>query len=311
MTVQELAQRLARWTASKTLSQMSVEDRLILLDCVNSAVFNWFITAPENLRMTTVSHLIRAKETISFTATNGGNDMTGASLQDYHLGAALEIAGEKNMNEIVSVSGTPKMLNQFRGSTGSVSASVHFDTIMLTDHSVNRLVSHPRVLDTGVTLFRDEDGLRFVGPERRMRAFSGILGTTAASSSVQTFGDPTRYVLENTGVSQKDEARLMVRLDPIPDKEMTVVFDAVLDPPSHDLTDMDGSVAVAVPDQYVLPHVLPLALSDLVMTPIWEGSKEERDATIQRGISAIAAINRAMQPNRGSPSNYVRTRPGY
>ena len=311
MTVQELAQRLARWTGSKTLSQMSVEDRLVLLDCINSAVFNWFITAPENMRMTTVSHLIRAKETITFTATNGGNDMTGASLQDYHLGAALEIAGEKNMNEIISVTGTPKMLNQFRGSTGSVSATIHFDTIMLTDQSINRLVNHPRILDTGITLYRDEDGLRFIGAERRMRAFSGILGTTVSSSSVQKFGDPTRYVIENTGVSQKDEARMMIRLDPIPDKEMTIIFDAVLDAPSHDLSEMDGAVAVAVPDQYVRPHVLPLALSDLSITPIWDGTKEEREISLQRGISAIAAINRTMQPNRGSPANYARTRPGY
>tara|TARA_B000000565_G_scaffold219928_1_gene174271 strand:+ start:71 stop:619 length:549 start_codon:yes stop_codon:yes gene_type:complete len=182
---------------------------------------------------------------------------------------------------------------------------------MLTDHSVNRLVSHPRVLDTGVTLYRDDDALRFVGPERRIRAFSGVVGTSVTSGSVQKFGDPTRYVLENTGVSQKDEARLMIRLDPIPDKEMTIIFDAVLDPPSHDLTDVDGSVAVAVPDQYVLPHVLPLALSDLVMTPIWGGTKEERDASLQRGISALAAINRTMQNNRGAPVNYVRTRPGY
>lgn len=310
MTVQELAQRLARWTSSKTLSQMSVEDRLVLLDCINSAVFNWFSTAPENLRMTTVSHLVRAKETITFTATNGGNNMTGATLQDHHLGASLSIDGEINMNEIISATGTPQMLNQFRGVTGSVSASIYFDTIMITDQNVNRLVNHPRILDTGVTLYRDDDGLRFVGSERRMRAFSGIVGTVS-SSSVQKFGDPTRYVIENTGVSQKDEARMMIRLDPIPDKEMTVVFDAVLDAPSHDLSEMDGAVAVAVPDQYVRPHILPLAVSDLVMTPIWEGTKEERELSIQRGISTIAAIHRTMQPNRGSPQNYARTRPGY
>ena len=100
-----------------------------------------------------------------------------------------------------------------------------------------------------------------------------------------------------------------MRLDPVPDKDLTITFDAVIDPPSHDLSDFNGATALAVPDQYILPHVLPLALGDLAMSPIWANA--DASAAMSKSNRVIAAIQTALQPNRGAPRNRVRTRPGY
>ena len=104
MTVQALAQRLARWTSSKSLSQMSVEDRLILIDCINSGIYNWYAYAPERLRMTTVSHMIRPPETGTVDlVVEGANELIGLSLQDYHLGASIDFGGKNTATIIIPV----------------------------------------------------------------------------------------------------------------------------------------------------------------------------------------------------------------
>ena len=299
MTVAQFSQRLARWTSSKTLSQMPMEDRLILVDCINAAVYNWFAAAPERMRMTTISHLLRAPEQGSATVTAETNDLTGVTLQDYHLGASIEFDNETNFNEIVSVAGTPKVLNSFRNS-GLQQYTIYFDTIMITDYLINRIVNHPRILDTGEELYRDDDAMRFKGAERRGSIFD---------PSARSLGSPYRYVFENTGLSLQDEARAMIRIDPIPDRALTINFDAVVDAPTLEVDSMNGSVDIAVPDQYVLPHLLPLALSDLALTPIWSGSNA--DSAIAKGQATIAKIQGQITQNQGAPQNRFRTRPGW
>jgi hypothetical protein len=302
MTVFQLAQRIARWTKYGSLSQMTVDDRLILLDCINAAVFNWFAAAPENMRTTTVSHLVKAPETGSVTVTKDSNILTGVTFLDYHLGASILIGADPIMNEVTSLSPTVQVLNGVRSATGDTTYSLNFDTIMLTDYKVSRIVSNPRVLDTGVELTRDDDGMRFVGAERK--------GAWWSSSATRELGTPTRYVIENTGLSQGDEARIMIRLDPMPSKELTVVFDAVFDASSYELDDMDGAVSITVPDQYVIPHLLPIALGELAVSPIWNEAKPVNDV-ISKSENMVAKIQSHLNANRGNPKNYIRTRPGF
>lgn len=306
MTVKELCQRLARWSDAKTLSQMSAEDQLILLDCINAAIFNWYAAAPEQLRTTTISHLVRAAETGNADVVEGENALGGVVLQEYHLGASVEIAGEPNMNEVVSVSGTPQVLNQHR-QTGNVGYTIYFDTIMVTDYLVNRIVSHPRIPDTGQTLHRDDHNMRFSGAERRGAIFGSVNWWDAGNT--RTFGPPYRYVFENTGLSLGDEARIMMRMDPIPIEPVTVQFDAVVDAPTFDMKDIEGTVAIPIPDQYVLPHLLPLALGDLAVSPIWAGS--DANTAIEKSTAIISKMSGDLPVQQGTPHNYVRTRPGW
>jgi len=297
MTVQELAQRLARHTPSGALAVLDAEDKLMVLDCINTAVYNWFLAAPEHMRQTTISHRVRAKESLSPTMTAGATTMTGVELQDYHLGASIDIGGDSIMNEIVSTDPVA-VLNEYRGTTGAKTATAYFDTVMLTDYHVSRIVSDLRILDSGVILVRDDDGMKFIGAERK--------GSRRSSPS---FGEPTRYTIDNTGVSLKDEARIMLRIDPIPVTELTVVFDAVIDPPSHNLADINGVVPLAVPNQYVTPHVLPLALGELAMSPIWGAGDSGR--AIEKSLAIIGKIQSDLPLDRGRPHHRVRTRKGY
>lgn len=306
MTVQELAQRLSRWTSHKTLSQMSSDDRLILLDTINAAIFNWYAAAPESMRTTTVSHTLREPETGTVNITAGEVTLPGLALQDYHLGASIMIEGSINMNEIVSVEGTPTVLHEHR-TTGSAAYTIYFDTIMITDYLVNRIVSDPRILDTGIMLYRDEDGMRFVGAERR-----GTFRNSRSNGFMAglSYGEPYRYIIENTGISTEDEARIMLRVDPIPERVLTLTFDAVMDAVPLKLNDMSGNKKLPIPPQYAVPHILYMALGDLAVSPIWD---QAIPATthIQKAQSIIAMIRSQIQANQGSPRNYVRTTPGF
>lgn len=279
----------------------------MLIDCINGAVFNWFAAAPEKMRQTTVSHYVRTAENVTFDIVEGQNELIGLTLQGYHLGCSIDIEGEPVMNEIISIQGTPTVLNQHRSTGASITGRIYFDTIMLTDYLVNRLVSNPRVQDTGQELVRDDEGMKFVGADRRGSVWGPAHWWDVANT--RNFGKPYRYAFENTGVSLGDEARMMIRMDPIPVEDMLIKFDASIDAPTYDLQDMEGTVELPVPDQYVIPHLLPLALGDLSETPIW-GDADGNKAT-ERAVATIAKIQSALQLNQGAPRNRVRTRPGW
>lgn len=297
---------MARWSSYKTYSQMPAEDKSILIDCINSAVFNWFAAAPERLRMTTVSHLVNAPESGTVTVTEGSNELTGLFFDQYHLGAAIQLDGDDIMNEIVSVEGTPQVLNQIRTS-GTVGYTIYFDTIMITDFNISRIVSNPRVLDTGQELYRDDEGMKFMGAERKGNLWGPYSWWTSATT--RSFGRPYRYVFDNTGVSLGDEARMMMRLDPIPKDEMTIVFDAVIDAPTYTLKDLEGTVRLPVPDPYVIPQLLPIALSDLASTPLWGDT--DPAAAMAKGQLALSKVSDTVPKNNGAPRNRHRTRRGY
>ena len=304
MTLQELTQRLARWTTAKSIAKMSADDKLILLDCINASIYKWYASAPENMRMTTVSHQLRGSESGTVAIVDGENTLNGLALQDYHLGASIKIGNSVNMNEIIKVSGTPMVLNSHT-ETGTVAYTIYFDTIMFTDALVSRMVNHPRILETGTELFRDDDGMRFVGAERRGSSFS----RTNSFITGLDVGSPYRYVIENTGISSSDEARFMVRVDPIPDRVLTVVFDVVIDAPILKIHQLADRTKIPIPEQYILPHLLPLAMGELASTPIWEGSNAQ--AIIQKADSVPTAMRSHIQQNRGAPRNFIRTRRGF
>jgi len=315
MTAKQLAERLARFTLTGTLSAMDVRDQITIVDCINSATYNWFAAVPERYRITTVSHLIRAPKDVTVTMTEGGLTVGGLVAEDYMLGASILIGDEVNMNEIISTKDdVATLLNEFRGTAGSHSAKIYFDTIMLTDYNVSRITNDPRILDTGVKLVRDDDGLKGVGAERRgagygIGAGQGILyGSTVARQT----GSPYRYTIENTGASQRDEARIMLRLDPMPTTESTVQFDAAIDASTLGLESLDNGTILPVPDQYIIPHVLPMAKADLAETEIW-ANERTREIAMDKGSGAsiFPKITNEVFPNTGTPSNRVRTRRGW
>jgi len=298
-----------------TLSGMDVRDQLTVLDCINSSTYNWFSAVPERYRITTVSHLIRAPYNTTVTMTNGGNVAAGIVAEDYMLGASIIIGSEVNMNEIISVTdGVATLLNEFRGTTGDHAATIYYDTIMLTNYNVSRITSDPRILDTGVRLMRDDDGLLNVGAERRgagagVSAGSGIY---YGSSITRQMGTPYRYTMEDTGMSSIDEARIMMRLDPLPTTEVTVQFQAAIDAATLVLSDLDNGTNLSVPTQYIIPHVLPMAKADLAESEIW-GNESTRQLAIARGDGSviIPKITSEVFPNTGTPRNRVRTRKGW
>lgn len=315
MKVKELAERLARFTLNGTLSGMDVRDQIIILDSINSAVYNWFAAAPERYRVTAISHRVRKPLQTNVTMSEGGVFIEGLVAEDYMLGASIMIGSEVNMNEIISVKdGIAGLLNEFRGADGVHEATIYFDTIMLTDYSVSRIVNHPRVLDTGIKLIRDDDGLHNIGAERRgsgvgMAAGQGIY---FGSSVTREIGSPYRYSVENTGMSTSDEARIMLRLDPIPCAEITVQFQGAIDAGTLTLCDIDDGTKIVVPDQYIIPHVLPMAKAQLAETSIW-ANENTRQLAMQNGQGAamIPKITHEVFPNTGTPSSRVRTRKGW
>lgn len=315
MTVKELAERLARFTLTGTLSAMDVRDQISIIDSINTAVYNWYAAVPDRYRITTISHLIRAPHEFNAVMAEGGLEVGGLVAEDYMLGASILIGSEVNMNEIISVTdGVATLLNEYRGDAGTVASTIYFDTIMLTDYAVTRVTNHPRILDTGVRLIRDDDGLLGVGAERRGvgHGVAGGAGVFFGATLSREYGTPYRYTVENTGMSQNDEARIMLRLDPLPISEVTIQFDAAIDAATLTLSDLDNGTVLSVPTQYITPHILPMAKADLAETEIW-ANENTRQIAMDRGSGdvMIRKITSEILPNTGTPRNRVRTRRGW
>lgn len=313
MTVRQFIARLAGWTQHGAIDQCPPDVVICLIDCLNSAIQDFFANAPERFKRTTVTHVISPPEQMTLSLSNESTEIGAGPIESRHIGCSLLIDGDNNMAEVASAN-PPLLASKYAGATGNHEAICYFDTIAITDFDVSRIVTDPRIIDNGVTLLRDDQSLGSIGAERRGTGYSssgplqGVQFTSLLSG--RRFGDPMRYTIQSTGVSSGDEAVMMIRLDSFPTRRLVVQFDVSIDAFSYKLDAMSDNRNIVVPDQYCRPLLLNLAVGRLAESPFWNEGLD-RKLFIGIGESSGQKVKDRVPSNPGRPNNKIRTRRGY
>lgn len=296
MTTVELAQRLIGKSKISSLDKADSNELLVLADCINQAIQEYFAIVPEAYRITTLSSTHDAPATITANFTNGSNVVSGDPFLDAQRGDTVAIAGDElKYNEITD---NGLLLNDFRGATGSHVATVYDDAIALTDFSIERMVSHPRIIDNNTQLTNG----------KQYRSTSGSGSSSLGNRSIGNY--PNTYHVDYVGASRVTDALVIIRFNPLPTRAFTVNLEVSVRPIAYDWTNILNSPRNLPVDDSVIHRTLrPMALARLAETDLWKASESKAAAITagQRAERHAASLSDSID----KPDRKVRTRKNF
>lgn len=289
----QLLNRLVRKSTINSISEARADQLEDFTDAINAAVWEFYLNAPERLRRTTASITLPAPRTIEITTTAGSPIVSGTPFTADDRGRVVRIAGDTRYNEVTD----ENALLHDAATTGTVSATIYSNGIRFEDTHFERVITSPRVVETGKKLINDSGAKSHYYDWR-----SGHYNFRDASFD----GDPTWYWVEHVGVAASSDDVFHIRMFPLPVRAMTVVFDAEVFPAKINMTQLREGVALPIPLPYVQVLLLPLAIYHLMSTETGDqkhlqAAERERERVLQ-SISRIAV--EAVPPNR----RLIRTR---
>lgn len=241
MTTFQLANALAKHTRYPDIMTMPASAMVEVLLAINGALQIVYSRMPAAHKMTTVSHTLRAPETVAVAfAARYTNTATTEAFTAAQVGCTALVGDDPDYNEITA---TDTILDEYLGATLDTTAIVYGDVIPIYD-VIERITSP-------VLLFRD--GRKVCELERWQQHFDRLTSGP---------GHPERYTMIPLGSSQGANPEFYVRVWPLPDVDYKVRFEAEL-----------ATVRVTFPQVSQTPVNLPLndRLCESVLLPIARG----------------------------------------
>lgn len=303
MTTVEIMQQALSWARVKDLSGCAAEDAIQLARALNAGLQRYFQAVPEAHRRTTISHLIKAPQDITLTATNGSTTVDNVAFAKSQRGCSLKLDGDPDIwNEIVD---TAKVLFPYAGTTGDTGGTLYYDAVVVSDFRIERLVTEPTCLETGRRL-TGQNRPGYLGhpefapalPLNRRRS----LGTYPDYYSVQYIGGSEQ--VDNDGVFQ-------LRLDPIPTLTCRLSFDALLWPLEYGVDDLSTPASLPVSDSLAHTTLLPMIEAALVNTPLYDGPPEKAQTLLMLGNDAEERSRMFNAPYLAPVANKLGTPQGW
>ncbi len=281
MTTAQLFSRLLSHSTVRDPARVPFDESVEIVAAINAALGEYFSLAPARFSKSTISRALPAPETRSVDAVNGSTDVS--SFLASQRGATVVIGDDPGQNEVIS---TSAVLDAYQGTSGTVSAVVYGDGIVIANGTYKRVLSDPRLNDG--TQLRFDDGLL------RGR-FNGVRGT----------GKPTRYCVEMTGESSGGLDVAILRVDPMPSRSYIVRMEIEALP----LLVTYGclSTPVAVPVSYDMEaHLIALCRWHLKGNKLFP-DKKDTDEKADAARNAVLSL----APAAGKPHGKVGTPRGF
>lgn len=225
MTTAELFSRLLSRATVRDPGRVPFDDAVEIVAGMNAGISEYYKLAPARFSRTTISKLLPAPATVSVQAVNGSATLGATAFAEAQRGASVVVGDDAGQNEVV---GPDSLLDAYLGTTGTVSASVYGDAVVLGDATFRRVVSHPRLND-GTELKVDDALVN--------RNFKGTRG----------IGTPRRYCVEMSGAAGGGKDVAILRVDPMPNKAFIARMEVELSPLKIVYADLSAPVDVPVP----------------------------------------------------------------
>lgn len=292
----QLAQRLGRHLDVPDASNLDGDAALDVLSAINAGIQAYYREAPAMYRRTTVSHTLRAPETVSLDLTQYSNAVEDGSFTDAMRGCSVRIPGVAADNEVTSGS---TLLDDWLGATGTVTATVWFDAVPIED-VIERVCGDVRLLSpTG----------QYACCLRRNPALL-LFGGSGERTWCRESGQPTDYALDPVGGSQGGEPATLLRVHPMPAAACTVRFEAQLGPKLVTFGQLQSPAKIPVPEERVDDILLPLCEAELTVSPLWRDASKAR-LFLDRRDEVLGRRLPMMPSDYGTPHNRVGTPCGF
>jgi len=297
MNTVELAHRLTRHLDVSDIGNLSARSKQELAGEITAGLMEFYENVPDVWSRTTFSFRIPKARTLTASVVNGSNSVGNVPFFPSERGCTVVFGG--NTSEWNDVVATDQVLDTYPGETGDVQAVVYPDAIAIQNKVIKRIVSDPRLHNNGWVLTRD-DRVQYNGDYRRHWNKSGW----------RRFGTPVRYGVEYGGQSQGSDLVTLLRLDPIPQEQDVIRFEADYYPDPVQFSEMSEPRDIPVADGHANLILIPLIEERLIGSSMWNGSdKAERSIGTQAQRARVEMAR--MMPDFAKPRNKVGTKAGW
>lgn len=279
--------RLARDLDEKSVIDLTADVRLELVDAINGGLQTLHGLAPAESKITTGSIVIAAPTTITIGVTNGSADITGYSFTTDQLYDTIRISGDDIDNQVI---GNTQLLHPYKGSTGTVSATIYCDGVAIME-PYDELVGDPMVLETGRCLTHHRN--RSVSWQHKQVA------------------EPRFYWVEANARNQNSPAPSVLRFDRLPDRTYRIEAQFTLAPARITFSDLLApGASIPLRAEFVEVYLLPIARGILTSSRLWKDPTTKAQAR-DEATAAERKYELLVPRTLATPNNRVRTKAGY
>ena len=280
------ANRLARDIDEKSVTDLTADVRLELLDAINGGIQTIHAISPFQSKITTGSIPLEAPVTITLGVTAGSAEITGYAFASDQLYRTIRISGDSIDNQIA---GTTQLLHPYNGGTGSVSATIYSDGVAIAE-PYDELVGHPTVLETGRLLIHNQ-----IRPGLHCKQVA----------------EPCFYWMEANARNQNSPAPSVIRFDRLPDRSYRLQAQFTLAPARITFSDLLSPGAdIPLRAEFVEVYLLPISRAILTSSRLWRDPTTKAQARADAD-SAKTEYEALAPRTMATPNNRVGTKAGY
>jgi hypothetical protein len=299
MTTTETAYRLLRHCPVTDLAALSLSQAKEVMGAISVAVGYYFRKAPAVLRQTSASVVLAAPRVVNNLAvTAGALEVTsGSPFATAQRGSSLRIDGDLNRNEVVSAVG---WLNPYQGTSGTRSATVYGDAVPIGTQLIENILSDPILLDQQIDVSH-RTPLKRASLEHDLAAFHR-----------DSIGLPTHYAIQPTGVSRGASSQFLIRVWPVPERQMVMRFECNVQPDMFDELALTATpLEMPFSDDQMETIILPLAEREMLGTTLLDEVKENIAAQIEARAARAESLISLLPKDHGKPRGRIYTPRGW
>jgi len=267
MTSTQAIQSVLDLTDIKSLDGASINHRLILANALTASVQLWFELAPSIYKRTRATFATTYPQAVTCVFEPGGNTASAEVFTDAMRGSTVLIAGDNTWNEVVDRS---TVLYPYRGTANSVNAVVYGDCWTFFDFAIERIAGDVEYQTgdgkIGLLSPRETGRRQLHSHHSSINAFANYgtgWGFAGGSADIRQIREvPTCYTLEPVGDSVNSgdlDATMMVRLDPIPSRGLSLSAMVDILPRTYGVQHVTNTpLNLPVPDERCQLTLLPL-----------------------------------------------------
>lgn len=279
------ANRLVRDLNETTITALTADARLELVDAINGGLQKIHSLAPQVSKETTGGISVAAPVTVSIGVTNGSVEITGHDFSPDEFYRTIRIGGDDIDNQIVGIN---QLLHPYAGATGTASATFYGDAVSVSE-PYDELVGDPLILETQTRLTNAGRNWPCKKQVRR----------------------PEFYHVEANALNQNAPAASVIRFDSLPDRLYRMEAKFTLAPARVTFADLLAPGAdIPMRAEHVEVYLLPIARSILANSALWKNPATKASARAD-GTNAEITYEALTPKTLATPNNKVRTKRGW
>lgn len=294
--VVQLFHRMGRRARGGDFTKLSMSEQTDLAEAANAALQRLYDALPTYFREKTEGFVLPAPLAIANVGvTQFGRFITGYAFTSAQFGQTVVLEGDPGWNQII---GTDELLNPYMGATGTAGGTVYGNAFHSDTYPMFRVIGNPQYANQQQSILYQN---LIVG--------SGGFGPSWLFN--QSVGFPQLCWTQTFGNSQGKAPYWALIFAPAPNQAYAINVRFGFWPKRLTLADYDADTQLVVPDQFIEPALIPMAVQELKSTPIWNFRSDRDDTNVDvRGDKGEKFAK--MQPGvLGSPSNRVFTPLGW